>query len=102
MMDLSRHHGFKQGDHARNIVVPEGEWSALSFADLDIGGEVHHGLDLVIRQGPGHGRSIAHIQLNQRPPLHSVAMSAGEVVKNDRFIAALGQRLVYTGARTVQ
>ena len=70
----------------------------LTLSDLDVGGEVHHGVRLMLAEGGVQIFTGANVSAHQGPPLHGVLVAGGEIVEGDGDITARGERLADVGA----
>ena len=90
--------GAQEVEHAADIVVVEGAGIALALAHFDAGGEVHHGVGLVLSDGGAQRLGVADVALDQGAPAHGVVLAGAHVVENDGLAAGHVQRLGRMGA----
>ena len=83
----------EEAQRPRHVVPEVPVRMGHGLADIGVGREVNHGLDLMLAQRRPERRPVAEIGLHERPPAHGPPVSALQGVQRHGEVAGRGQRL---------
>lgn len=86
-------HGLQENQAAGNIVAVKAQRLAHRFADLDITGEMHHGIGPVAGDGRVEAGAFSYVAILELAPLHRPFMAVFQIVVDHRQMTGAGQGL---------